>query len=64
MVATKNITQRIRLNKPMEFTEDFRKRFITREYGNYDKYEKNEVKLEHDRGEKDVGSDWFAKNSR
>jgi hypothetical protein len=43
MQATKTITQRMRLTKQVKFDEDFRKRYIAREYGNYEKYEKNAV---------------------
>lgn len=39
MAQTKNYTARLRLNREVDFTEDFRKRFMTREYGNYEKYE-------------------------
>ncbi len=52
MTHTKNYTQRLRLNKQIDFTEDFRKRFLTREYGNYEKYDgKNKVTEEVERGE-------------
>lgn len=39
MNTTKNYTMRQRMNRQVEFSEDFRKRFMTREYGNYDKYD-------------------------
>ena len=41
MNATKNFTMRHRLNKDLDFTDDFRKKFITKEYGNYEKYDQN-----------------------
>ena len=41
MNTTKNIKQRLRLGREIDFSEDFRKRFMTKEYGNYDKYLKN-----------------------
>jgi hypothetical protein len=63
MNTTKNYTMRLRLNRDIGFTEDFRKRFMTKDYGNYDKYEKNRVIEEVDRGENDTGIDNFSKNS-
>jgi hypothetical protein len=52
MNNTKNYTTRLRLNREVSFESDFRKRFMTREYGNYDKYEegKNTVTEETERG--------------
>jgi len=50
------------MNRDFEFTEDFRKKFITREYGNYEKYEKNAVVEEIEKGEDDTGIDKFHKN--
>jgi len=66
MNNTKNYTTRLRLNREVKFTEDFRKRFMTREYGNYEKYEegKNSVDLEAEKGENDFGADNFMKNHR
>jgi hypothetical protein len=63
MNTTKNYTMRLRLNRDIGFTEDFRKRFMTKDYGNYDKYDKNRVIEEVDRGENDTGIDNFSKNS-
>jgi hypothetical protein len=54
----------MRLNRQIDFGEDFRKKFMTRDYGNYDKYEKNSIEEEVDRGETDVGIDNFYKNFR
>jgi hypothetical protein len=64
MNQTKNYTTRLRLNREIGFTEDFRKRFMTKEYGNYEKYEKNTVKEETERGENDYGFDTIMKNDR
>ena len=41
MNTTKNYSMRLRLNREVGFGDDFRKKFMTREYGNYEKYEKN-----------------------
>ena len=41
MQNSKSYITRLRLNKQIDFTEDFRKKFMTREYGNYAKYEQN-----------------------
>ena len=43
MQQSKHYADRIRLNRQIEFTEDFKKRFMTKDYGNYEKYEKNSV---------------------
>jgi len=43
MNNTKNFTMRHRLNRELDFTDDFRKKYLTKEYGNYDKYTKNSV---------------------
>ena len=66
MNNTKNYTMRSRLNREIKFSDDFRKRFMTREYGNYDKYEegRNTVELETEKGENDGGGDYFMKNHR
>jgi len=47
----------LRLKREMSFSEDFRKRFMTREYGNYEKYDKNSVKEEVEDGADDPGLD-------
>jgi len=39
MNHTKNFVNRMRLNREIDFTEDFRKRHMTQEYGNYEKYD-------------------------
>ena len=64
MTQTKNFVMRQRLNREMQFTDDFRKRFMTKDYGNYDKYEKNKVEVEYDKGLEDKGVDTFNKNLR
>ena len=66
MNNTKNYTTRLRLNRDIKFTDDFRKRFMTREYGNYEKYEegRNTVSVDTEKGENDLGGDNFMKNHR
>jgi len=46
MNNTKNMVMRSRLNREINFTPEFRERFLTKEYGNYQQYEKNEIKTE------------------
>mmetsp|Transcript_6785 Transcript_6785/g.11408 ORF Transcript_6785/g.11408 Transcript_6785/m.11408 type:complete len:161 (+) Transcript_6785:228-710(+) len=50
MNFTKNYIARNKLNREIDLNEDFRKRFLTKDYGNFEKYEKGkntfEVKLE------------------
>lgn len=43
MRSTKQYTIRARLGKDFDYSEDFRKKNIANEYGNYDKYEKNSI---------------------
>ena len=43
MKTTKSYITRMRMKKEISFTDDFRKRFMTNEYGNYDKYDKNSI---------------------
>jgi len=50
MNNTKNMTMRLRLNREIDYTEDFRKKHLIKDYGNYEKYEKNSVNLEYDEG--------------
>jgi hypothetical protein len=50
MNNTKNYTMRTRLNRELDFTEDFRKQYLTKEYGNYDKYDENKVETKYDEG--------------
>lgn len=64
MQNTKNYETRIRMNREISFSEDFRKRFMTREYGNYEKYEKNSITEEVERGEDDPGYDTLFKNDK
>jgi hypothetical protein len=61
MNNTKNYATRVRLNREIKLDEDFRKRFMTREYGNYEKYEegRNVVKEETEKGQNDLGGDRF-----
>ena len=62
MNNTKNYTMRHRLNREINHSEDFRKRFITKEYGNYEKYEKNRVKTEYKDHEMKFDKDHFYDN--
>lgn len=66
MNNTKNYTTRLRLKREISFEIDFRKKYMTREYGNYEKYEagKNTVAQTTERGEDDTGYDRFIKNHR
>lgn len=66
MNNTKNYTTRLRLKREVSFESDFRKKYMTREYGNYEKYEteKNNVQQTTERGEDDTGYDRFIKNHR
>jgi hypothetical protein len=43
MTTTKNLVMRTRLEREVKFDDDFRKRFMTKEYGNYEKYDKNAI---------------------
>jgi hypothetical protein len=61
---SKNYAMRLRLSRDIEFTDDFRKKYMTREYGNYEKYEKNSIEEENERGENDDGSDRLLRNDR
>ena len=45
MKHSQNFITRQRLNREVQFTEDFKKRFMTKDYGNYEKYEKNKIEL-------------------
>ena len=60
MDYTKNFTTRHRLSRDIDFTEDFRKKYLTKEYGNFEKYEKNSVTLEVDKGEQRTNKDKFT----
>ena len=53
MNHTKNFVTRMRLNREIDFNEDFRKKHMTKEYGNYEKYEQNSIKTEYSQGEDD-----------
>jgi len=43
MSNTKNYTMRQRLNREIDYSDDFRKKFMTNDYGNYKKYEANNI---------------------
>lgn len=62
MRNTKNYTMRHRLNREVSYNDDFTKRFLTNEYGNYDKYQRNSVKLEYKEDEKMVDEDKIYQN--
>ena len=62
MNTTKNYTMRARLNRDLDFTEDFRKRYLTNEYGNYEKYEENKVETVYDEGPENLEVDKFYEN--
>lgn len=57
MNNTKNYTMRVRLNREIQHTEDFRKRFMTQEYGNYEKYERNRINVEYKEHEEQFDRD-------
>lgn len=62
MNNTKNFTMRHRLNREIDFTDDFRKKYITKDYGNYEKYEKNSVHTEYDAGVQENTHDKIYEN--
>lgn len=62
MNNTKNYVMRHRLNREISYNDDFRKKYMTNEYGNYEKYEKNSVKTEYDAGEDENNHDKFYEN--
>lgn len=62
MNNTKNFVMRHRLNRDIDFTDDFRKRFMTKEYGNYDKYEKNSISLTEEDGKDEINEDKMYEN--
>jgi nucleoside diphosphate kinase len=43
----------------MDFTEDFRKKYLTKDYGHYEKYEMNKVTTVYDEGELENTQDKF-----
>lgn len=62
MNNTKNYVMRHRLNREISFNDDFRKKYMTNEYGNYEKYEKNKVSTVYDKGEDENNHDKFFEN--
>ena len=62
MNNTKNFVMRHRLNREISFGDDFRKKYMTNEYGNYGKYEKNSVETVYDKGVDDNHHDKFFEN--
>ena len=59
---TKNFTMRHRLNRELDGSEDFTKRFLTHEYGNYDKYDKNRITLNYREDSKKNDTDKIYEN--
>ena len=62
MNNTKNFTMRHRLNREIDFTDDFRKKYMTKEYGNYDKYLKNSIETVYDEGKEEGTHDKMYAN--
>jgi hypothetical protein len=62
MTTTKNLIMRTRLEREVKFDDDFRKRFMTKEYGNYEKYENNNIEEEIETGKDDNGKDKYLEN--
>jgi len=62
MSNTREMVKRMRFQKEVQFNEGFKKRFMTRDYGNYEKYEKNYVSEKVDKGIGDSGQDLFEKH--
>lgn len=65
MATTKNLITRTRMQREIDWgSEDFRRKTLTQDYGNYEKYEKNAVNIglsDEDRI-KDLGGDNFLQN--
>jgi len=59
MANSKNIINRGRNMREIDFTEDFRKKFLSKEYGHYEKYEKNKVSTVYDEGAEEGSHDKF-----
>ena len=57
MNSTKNIVMRQRLNREISFSDDFRGKYLTNEYGNYEKYQKNSVSIDYDEGVNETSVD-------
>ena len=62
MNNTKNFTMRHRLNRDLEFSDDFRRKYMTKEYGNYQKYENNSVETVYDEGVEETTTDRLYEN--
>jgi hypothetical protein len=62
MNNTKNFTMRYRLNREIDFSDDFRKKYMTKEYGNYEKYTKNSIETIHDDGKDETVHDKIYEN--
>ena len=57
MNNTRNLVMRMKLNRDINFTDDFRKQHMIKNYGNYEKYDKNKVKTDYDDGKDAFGDD-------
>lgn len=57
MNFTKNYKLRMKLNRELEHSEDFRVKYLTNEYGNYEKYEKQKVETKYDEGPNNLDID-------
>jgi hypothetical protein len=53
---------RQRLNRDVQFNDDFRRKHLVNEYGNYEKYENNTVKLDYDEGKESTSVDKSYEN--
>lgn len=62
MNNTKNFVMRHRLNREISYSDDFRKKYMTNEYGNYEKYDKNKVETVYDEGYDENNTDKFYEN--
>lgn len=62
MNFSKAYKERLRLRRDIDYTEDFRKKYLTREYGNYSKYEKNKVEHEINPGQDETPLEKFVEN--
>eukprot|EP00352_Strombidinopsis_acuminata_P001004 CAMPEP_0176344088 /NCGR_PEP_ID=MMETSP0126-20121128/4435_1 /TAXON_ID=141414 ORGANISM="Strombidinopsis acuminatum, Strain SPMC142" /NCGR_SAMPLE_ID=MMETSP0126 /ASSEMBLY_ACC=CAM_ASM_000229 /LENGTH=156 /DNA_ID=CAMNT_0017690369 /DNA_START=249 /DNA_END=719 /DNA_ORIENTATION=- len=62
MKFSKAYKTRLRLRRDVDYTEDFRKKYLTREYGNYSKYELNKVEHEINPGVDETPLEKFTEN--
>lgn len=62
MKFSKAYKMRLRLRRDVDYSEDFRKKYLTREYGNYSKYELNKVEHEINPGQDETPLEKFVEN--